>query len=166
MAVRLFISCVSDEFGGYRDSLRRALTRPNVEVKIQEDFKPLGGDTLNKLEDYIASSEAVVHFVGEVTGSAPPDFCVRALRARHPDLAAKLPPLAAPIEAGAAISYTQWEAWLAAARIPFSRSCGRTQREAPDEGPLSKSYHRSRPYPSPLPRRAGEGATRAYAGSR
>ena len=38
MAVRLFLSCVSDEFGGYRDSLRRALTRPSVEVKIQEEF--------------------------------------------------------------------------------------------------------------------------------
>ena len=45
-SVKLFLSCVSDEFGGYRDVLRRALTRPNVEVKIQEDFKALGGDTL------------------------------------------------------------------------------------------------------------------------
>jgi len=49
MALRLFLSRVSDEFGGYRDLLRRALTRPNVEVKIQEDFKPLGGDTLRML---------------------------------------------------------------------------------------------------------------------
>jgi hypothetical protein len=48
--VKLFLSCVSDEFGGYRDALRRALTRPNVEVKIQEDFKALGGDTLTKLD--------------------------------------------------------------------------------------------------------------------
>ena len=50
MAVQLFLSCVSDEFGVYRDALRSALTRPNVEVKIQEDFKGLGGDTLMKLE--------------------------------------------------------------------------------------------------------------------
>jgi hypothetical protein len=50
MAVQLFLSCVSDEFRGYRDALRSALTRPNVEVKIQEDFKALGGDALIKLE--------------------------------------------------------------------------------------------------------------------
>ena len=49
MAVQLFLSCVSDEFGGYREPLRRALTRPDVAVKIQEDFKALGGDTLSTL---------------------------------------------------------------------------------------------------------------------
>ena len=70
-SVKLFLSCVSDEFGDYRDALRRALTRPNVEVKIQEDFKALGGDTLRMLEDYIAQCEAVVHFVGEMAGSTP-----------------------------------------------------------------------------------------------
>jgi len=111
--VKLFLSCVSDEFGGYRNALRRALTRPNVEVKIQEDFKSLGGDTLSKLEEYIARCEAVVHFVGEMTGSAPPDFSVKELLARRPDITTKLSPLGAALEAGAAISYSQWEAWLA-----------------------------------------------------
>ena len=52
------LSCASGEFGVYRDALRRALTRPNVEVKIQEDFKALGGDTLRMLEEYIARCEA------------------------------------------------------------------------------------------------------------
>ncbi len=52
--VKLFLSCVSDEFGDYRDELRRALTRPNVEIKIQEDFQALGGDTLAMLEEYVA----------------------------------------------------------------------------------------------------------------
>ena len=66
--VKLFLSCVSDEFGAYRDELRRKLTRPNVEIKIQENFKALGGDTLEKLEEYIESCDAVVHFVGEMTG--------------------------------------------------------------------------------------------------
>jgi hypothetical protein len=111
--VKLFLSCVSDEFGGYRNALRRALTRPNVEVKIQEDFKSLGGDTLSKLAEYIEHCEAVVHFVGETTGSAPPTVNVDALIARHPDFKTKLPPLGAALEAGAAISFTQWEAWLA-----------------------------------------------------
>jgi hypothetical protein len=56
--VKLFLSCVSDEFGGYRDELRRALTRPNVEIKIQEDFQALGGDTLAMLETYVESCES------------------------------------------------------------------------------------------------------------
>ncbi len=32
--VKLFLSCVSDEFGDYRDELRKGLTLPNVAVKI------------------------------------------------------------------------------------------------------------------------------------
>ena len=55
-SVKLFLSCVSDEFLAYRDTLRQALTRPNVAVKIQEEFKALGGDTLDMLENYIAHS--------------------------------------------------------------------------------------------------------------
>src|ERR1700722_2528564 len=111
--VKLFLSCVSDEFGVYRDELRRKLTRPNVEMKIQEDFKALGGDTLSMLEEYIEHCDAVVHFAGSMTGSMPKDFCVAELLARRPDLKTRLPPLGAALDAGAKISYTQWEAWLA-----------------------------------------------------
>ena len=113
MSVDLFISCVSDEFARYRDPLRVALTRHDVAVKIQEDFKSLGGDTLRKLEDYIERCSAVVHFVGEMTGSAPPAINVEALLARRPQLKAKMPPLARALDADEAISYTHWEAWLA-----------------------------------------------------
>jgi tetratricopeptide (TPR) repeat protein len=113
MAVQLFLSCVSDEFGADRDVLRRALTRPNVEVKIQEDFKALGGDTLMKLEAYIRRCDAVVHIVGDMTGSGAKDFGLEELLARHPDLKTRLPPLGAALDAGAPISYTQWEAWFA-----------------------------------------------------
>ena len=113
MAVRLFLSCVSDEFGVYRDALRRALTRPNVEVKVQEDFQALGCDTLTMMEDYIKECEAVVHFVGEMTGSAPSDAAERALVARHTDIQTRLPPRGPALVERAAISYTQWEAWLA-----------------------------------------------------
>jgi hypothetical protein len=62
--VNLFLSCVSDEFGDYRDALRSALTQLNVETKIQEDFQNRGGDTLAMLEDYIESCDVVVHFAG------------------------------------------------------------------------------------------------------
>jgi hypothetical protein len=49
-SLKVFLSTVSDEFRAYRDQLRADLTRHNVEVKVQEDFKDLGGDTLDKLD--------------------------------------------------------------------------------------------------------------------
>ena len=39
MSAKIFLSTVSDEFRAYRDQLRSDLTRHNVEVKVQEDFK-------------------------------------------------------------------------------------------------------------------------------
>jgi hypothetical protein len=39
--IRVFLSAVSDEFRAYRDLLGSDLTRQNVEVKVQEDFKDL-----------------------------------------------------------------------------------------------------------------------------
>ena len=102
-----------DEFGTYRDELRRKLTRPNVEVKIQEDFKALGGDTLTMLEEYIAGCDAVVHFVGEMAGSGPARSSADDLVARNPRLAARLAAKGMPPDALATLAYTQWEAWLA-----------------------------------------------------
>jgi tetratricopeptide (TPR) repeat protein len=113
MSVRIFLSTVSDEFRAYRDALRSDLTRHNVEVKVQEDFKDLGGDTLDKLDVYIAHGDAVVHLVGDMTGSAPPELPLRALRNKYPDLADKLPPLGEALRSDVSLSYTQWEAWLA-----------------------------------------------------
>jgi hypothetical protein len=34
---------------------------------VQEDFKDLGGDMLDKLDVYIAACDAVVHLVGDMT---------------------------------------------------------------------------------------------------
>src|SRR6266511_2508691 len=113
MSVKIFLSTVSDEFRTYRDALRSDLTRHNVEVKVQEDFKDLGGDTLDKLDVYIAHCDAVVHLVGNMTGSAPGEPALRALLKKYPDLTGKLPPLCEALRDGISISYTQWEAWLA-----------------------------------------------------
>jgi len=113
MSVKIFLSTVSDEFRIYRDALRTDLTRHNVEVKVQEDFKDLGGDTLDKLDVYIAHCDAVVHLVGDMTGSAPGELALRALRTKYPDLTDKLPPLCEALGSGISVSYTQWEAWLA-----------------------------------------------------
>ena len=112
-SVKIFLSTVSDEFRAYRDQLRTDLTRHNVEVKVQEHFVDLGGDTLDKLDVYIAHCDAVVHLVGDMTGSAPLRRDVEALLVKYPNLPADLRPLAEALGDGTEISYTQWEAWLA-----------------------------------------------------
>src|ERR1700689_4033735 len=93
MAISVFLSTVSDEFRAYRDQLVHDLTRHNVAVKVQEDFKDLGGDTLDKLDVYIAHCDAVVHLVGDMCGTVADEMQQRALLAKHPDLPIKLPPL-------------------------------------------------------------------------
>jgi len=110
--VRLFLSTVSDEFRAYRDQLRGDLTRHNVEVKVQEDFKDLGGVTLDKLDDYIKACDAVVHLVGDMTGAYAKEFSTKAILDKYPELPGKFPPLGEALGKGDGISYTQWEAWL------------------------------------------------------
>jgi hypothetical protein len=70
MSISVFLSTVTDEFGAYRVKLEGDLTRHNVAVKVQERFKDLGGDTLDKLDAYVAHCDAVVHLVGEMSGAA------------------------------------------------------------------------------------------------
>jgi hypothetical protein len=100
MSISIFLSTVSDEFRLYRDQLRTDLTRHNVEVKVQEDFKGLGGDTLNKLDVYIAHCDAVVHLGGEMTGSAPGEREQQALLRKYPNLPARLPTLGDALRRG------------------------------------------------------------------
>src|SRR4029077_12501734 len=113
MSIGVFLSTVSDEFRLYRDQLHSDLTRHNVEVKVQEDFKDLGGDTLAKLDCYIAHCDAVVHLIGEMCGSTPGEREQRALLREHPDLVDQFPALGDALRENLVISYTQWEAWLA-----------------------------------------------------
>ena len=60
MSISVFLSTVTDEFGAYRVKLEGDLTRHDVAVKVQERFKDLGGDTLDKLDIYVAHCDAVV----------------------------------------------------------------------------------------------------------
>jgi hypothetical protein len=113
VSIKIFLSIVSDEFGAYRDQLRADLTRHNVEVKVQEDFKDFGGVTLDKLDIYISSCDAVVHLVGDMTGAAAKPASTKAILAKYPDLTERLRPVEEPLDRGEDISYTQWEAWLA-----------------------------------------------------
>ena len=113
MSISVFLSTVTDEFGAYRVKLEGDLTRHDVAVKVQERFKDLGGDTLDKLDIYVAHCDAVVHLVGEMCGAAADSGQQEALVAKYPDLPRRLPPLGGALADGAAIPYTQWEAWLA-----------------------------------------------------
>jgi len=51
--VQLFPSTVSAEFLSYRERLRQLLTRPDVEVKVQDYFIVTGDETLAMLDRYI-----------------------------------------------------------------------------------------------------------------
>lgn len=111
--VKVFLSTVSAEFRSYRDALRHSLDRPNVTVKVQEDFIATGTETLDMLDQYIRQCDVVIHLVGDMTGAMAQAPSVAAIRTNHPDFAAKLP-VAAFLEAdGPPLPYTQWEAWLA-----------------------------------------------------
>ncbi len=116
--VKLFLSCVSDEFRAYREALRHALTHRRVEIKIQEDFKLPGSDTLAMLEDYIESCDVVVHFIGDMAGSTPKPTSVDDLLQRRPELARRLADKGMTREDLGRLTYTQWEPWLA---VGFNR---------------------------------------------
>lgn len=110
----IFLSAVSAEFRSYRILLAEDLTRPNLDVKVQEDFIAGGGTTLEKLDDYIRLCDAVVHLIGYATGSISLTAEIRTLCERYPDLPNRLPQLAQVLSSEhPQISYTQWEAYLA-----------------------------------------------------
>jgi hypothetical protein len=112
--VQIFLSTVSAEFQSYQDALRGDLDRPNVTVKVQEDFIATGRETLDKLDTYIRECNAVIHLVGDMTGALAQPPSVAVIRQRYPNFDIRLPILSPFLQPGApALSYTQWEAWLA-----------------------------------------------------
>jgi hypothetical protein len=141
LSVKIFLSAVSNEFRAYRDQLRSDLTRHNVEVKVQEDFKDLGGDTLDKLDVYIAHCGAVVHLVGNITGADPGERELRALLAKYPYLTGTLPPLGEALKNGIPVSYTQWEAWLALShdKLLLVAKAAETAERGPNYAPTDVS---------------------------
>lgn len=113
MKAHLFISCVSNEFGHYRDALRKAFTRHNLDTKIQEDFIASGSATLEKLDDYIKLCDAVIHIAGDMTGAMANKLSIRYINKTYPDFADRFPELKPVLEGKTGLSYTQWEAYLA-----------------------------------------------------
>jgi hypothetical protein len=113
-SIQLFLSAVTAEFGSYRDVLRHDLDRPNISVKVQEDFVTTGQETLEKLDDYIQRCAAVVHLVGDMTGAMAPVPSVSFVQQRYHDFTRRFPILDPFLQPqGTLLSYTQWEAWLA-----------------------------------------------------
>jgi hypothetical protein len=111
--VQLFLSTVSAEFLSYRERLRHLLTRPDVEVKVQEDFIVSGDETLEMLDNYIQGCDGVIHLVGDMTGAMAKPQSVAAIASLYPELASRLPLADFLQPDGPSLSYTQWEAWLA-----------------------------------------------------
>jgi hypothetical protein len=130
-SAKIFLSTVSDEFRAYRDQLRSDLTRPNVEVKVQEDFKDQRGGTLDELDVYIAGCDAVIHLVGDMTGSAPGEPALRALRAKYSDLADKLPPLGEALQSGLPFLIRNGKPGL---RSIMANCCSSPKRPRPPNG--------------------------------
>ena len=111
--VQLFLSTVSAEFLSYRELLRHLLTRPDVEVKVQEDCIVSGDETLEMLDTYIRGCDGVIHLVGDITGAMAKPPSVAAMATAHPELGSCLPLSDHLQPDGPSLSYTQWEAWLA-----------------------------------------------------
>jgi len=88
--VQIFLSAVSAEFRSYRDALRRDLDRPNVTVKVQEDFIATGTETLDKLDAYIRQCDSAIHLVGDMTGALAQPPSVALVRQRYPDFGERL----------------------------------------------------------------------------
>jgi formylglycine-generating enzyme required for sulfatase activity len=109
--INLFVSSVTDEFGAFRPLLAANLTQSGViNVIVQEGLLSTGTDTLPKLDDYIRLCDFVLHVVGDQTGGPPKRTEVPDLLARYPDLVSKLKLNGQEL---AALTRTQWEAWLA-----------------------------------------------------
>lgn len=112
--VQIFLSTVTVEFRSYRDALARHLDRPDLSVKVQEDFIPTGSETLDKLDGYIRQCEAVIHLVGDMSGAFAQPSAVASILERHHDLVSRLPAVGEVLSPGSPpLSYTQWEAYLA-----------------------------------------------------
>ena len=82
---KIFISCVSSEFGSYRRRLAQSLrgqTAQRIEVLAQEEFRQGGGLLLEAIGGYIADADVVVHLVGRRCGYIPTPQHVRDAIAR------------------------------------------------------------------------------------
>jgi hypothetical protein len=110
---QVFISCVTAEFGSYRERLRIWLKQPHIDVHVQEDFVPATTPALEQINDYIRHSDVIVHLAGDMTGARANPYSLDAVMRVCPGID-RLQPIKAAIERDpTSISHTQWEAYLA-----------------------------------------------------
>jgi Domain of unknown function (DUF4062) len=114
----ILISCVTDEFKDHRTILDTYLRRAKLETVIQEHFGQEAVDTLEKLDNRIKECDAVVHLIGEKSGSVAAPQQVRRLLARfnkegRPFLGQQSEALRSALGNFADLTYTEWEAFLA-----------------------------------------------------
>ena len=107
---KLFLSAVSGDFRDERGILAIDLRRAGVIVEDQEHFRNRGGLLLQLLDDYIRECAAVVHLIGGKSGYVARPDEVAFILGRYPNFLMRFPQLTDLVSA---LSYTQWEAWLA-----------------------------------------------------
>ncbi len=71
--VRVFLSCVSNEFRAYRELHRQQLATAGVEPVVQEHFADSNSPILERLDAKVKGSDFVIHLVGVGTGFRPKD---------------------------------------------------------------------------------------------
>ncbi|MCO6453686.1 MAG: tetratricopeptide repeat protein [Pirellulaceae bacterium] len=108
----LFLSCVTREFGSYREVLAADLELPGVRVEWQERFRAYGDRTLLMLDDYIQACDAVIHLVGDQAGVAASQANLAAILKRY-GYERLEQDLGLSPDVIQSLTYTQWEAWLA-----------------------------------------------------
>jgi Domain of unknown function (DUF4062) len=72
--MKVFLSCVTREFGSYRQRLAAqlaALPGQAFEVKVQEDFQQGRFTLLDQIGAYIRECDLVLHLVGDSSGAIP-----------------------------------------------------------------------------------------------
>lgn len=111
---RIFISCVTAEFGAYRVAITKHFRAADFEVRSQEDFNQVPENTIQKLDDYIKKCDAVIQLIGEGSGAPASPQAVASFLAIEKTFAEQMK-YAGDFET-LTISYTFWEAFLAAYR--------------------------------------------------
>jgi tetratricopeptide (TPR) repeat protein len=131
---RVFLSCVTDEFGSYRLVLAADILRPGVEVETQEKFIAYGAETLLKLDECIAECKAVIHIAGDLTGSVASEANRKAILDRYSY--EKLAELGLDQATVDRLTYTQWEAWLAILHRKKLYLCTPSEEARRDQPPV------------------------------
>jgi hypothetical protein len=121
---KIFISCVTGEFGGYRSRLARDLGSSAVHWVTQEQFPLSRFDTVLKLDTEIGECDALIHLIGRGAGATAKDLAVSEFldNPLTRKLATRLITAIKPFSdiTKVKLTYTHWEVLLAKFRgIPI-----------------------------------------------